>query len=130
MCPAQEAALDARFAHASAALADRFYRATLLRKTFRALHSVVENKWRRRVERACQVFIIICCMLLSLRLTIFSSFWRKARAEQVCEALRADLGGKNAALAAQLSAAHGEMAALKAQRVAQARRPMRPKHAF
>ena len=44
-----------RQAHVSAGIADRFYKAVLMRKTFRALHSVVESKWRKRIERACQV---------------------------------------------------------------------------
>ena len=96
---AREDALDARAAHMQAALADRFYRSTLLRKTLRALHLAVESTWRRRVERACQ-----------------------ARAEAVCAALRQDLGTHNALLTEQLAAARAEIAALQELRAAQEER--------
>lgn len=43
-----------RHTHISAVLADKYRHTVLMRKTFRALHTAVESKWRQRVQRACQ----------------------------------------------------------------------------
>lgn len=60
---------------------------------FRSWQSVQENKWRERVERACQ-----------------------NRAQEVCEQLTRDYEEKIATLQRQLGAAHAEIASLRSDR--------------
>ena len=62
-------------------------------RMFRSWQSVQENKWRERVERACQ-----------------------NRAQEVCEQLTRDYEEKIATLQRQLGAAHAEIASLRSDR--------------
>ena len=62
-------------------------------RAFRSWQSVQENKWKERVERACQ-----------------------NRAQEVCEQLTRDYEDKVSLLQRQLGAAHSEIAGLRADR--------------
>lgn len=46
-------------------LADRHYKQMLMKKVWVAWHSVIEVKWRERVERACQARAEEVCLRLS-----------------------------------------------------------------
>eukprot|EP00041_Stephanoeca_diplocostata_P017908 m.369726 g.369726 ORF g.369726 m.369726 type:complete len:470 (+) comp20854_c0_seq1:187-1596(+) len=73
--------------------ARRHHTAVLMRKTLRALHSVVRSKWRQRVERAC-----------------------KTRAEEVCTRLQEEHGTRERSLQAQLDDAQAEIRVLQQRR--------------
>ncbi|XP_063695150.1 centrosomal protein POC5-like [Bolinopsis microptera] len=74
-------------------IADDFYARKLMTRAFRSWMSVQENKWKERVERACQ-----------------------NRAQEVCEKLTRDYEDKVAALQQQLGAACAEIASLRSDR--------------
>lgn len=74
-------------------LASRYHERRLQQKVWEAWHSVIENKWRSRVEKACQ-----------------------AKAQEVCLQLTNDYEAKVAALSEELSAAREEICDLHKQR--------------
>ncbi|MGH0132037.1 UNVERIFIED_CONTAM: hypothetical protein FKN15_058868 [Acipenser sinensis] len=74
-------------------LADRHYKQMLMKKVWVAWHSVIEVKWRERVERACQ-----------------------ARAEEVCLRLSADYERKIEELSEALEQARCEIQQLHSER--------------
>lgn len=70
-----------------------YYTRRLVSRAFRCWQSVQEDKWKERVERACQ-----------------------NKAQEVCEQLTRDYEDKVATLQRQLGAAHAEIAALRSDR--------------
>ncbi|KPP69240.1 hypothetical protein Z043_112016, partial [Scleropages formosus] len=80
------------FAHGSR-IAEQHYRLYLKRKAWRAWHSIIETKWRERVERAC-----------------------RARAEEVCVQLSADYEAKIAQHVEALDKARAEIQRLHTER--------------
>jgi len=74
-------------------IAAQWHSQRVLWRSFRAWQSVVEGKWKERVERACQ-----------------------NRAQEVCEQLTRDYEGKIAQLQRQLGHAHAEIAGMRADR--------------
>ncbi|MGH0161159.1 UNVERIFIED_CONTAM: hypothetical protein FKN15_040641 [Acipenser sinensis] len=84
---------EAREEAYSNGLADRHYKQMLMKKVWAAWHSVIEVKWRERVERACQ-----------------------ARAEEVCLRLSADYERKIEELSEALEQARCEIQQLHSER--------------
>lgn len=84
---------EAREEAYSNGLADRHYKQMLMKKVWVAWHSVIEVKWRERVERACQ-----------------------ARAEEVCLRLSADYERKIEELSEALEQARCEIQQLHSER--------------
>nr|XP_022312821.1 centrosomal protein POC5-like isoform X1 [Crassostrea virginica] len=74
-------------------LANRYHERRLQQRVWEAWHSLIENKWRTRVERACQ-----------------------AKAQEVCQQLTNDYEAKVAGLTEELRVARDEICHLHKQR--------------